>query len=174
MIKLVDLLEQNSPAELAHQNGWVSGGWGTWKDASGNTVAKTVAGKLVPVEKLQGYEREEDLDAFSQSIRDKYNPKSFEVYINPNTAAIQLSRIIVGNDNQGKGIGTKIMDDLISYADAHGKKITLTPMEKNKEHGTTSPTRLKKFYKRFGFVPNAGRHKDFSISDSMIRYPSSR
>ena len=32
-------------------------------------------------------------------------------------------------------------------------------------------SRLKDFYKQFGFVENKGRNKDFTISDSMYRLP---
>lgn len=168
------LLENSDTAQQAHDKGWVSGGWGTWKDTTGTTVAKTVAGRLVPIDQLQDYEEDEDLEDFSTTVREKYHPDTFEVYHDRRTNSIQLSRIIVGKQHQGRGIGTKIMDDLIHYADVHGKKITLTPMEKNKAHGTTSTARLKRFYKRFGFTPNAGRHKDYRISDTMIRYPKTQ
>ena len=35
----------------------------------------------------------------------------------------------------------------------------------------TSQARLKKFYKKFGFVENKGRNKDFEISELMYREP---
>lgn len=176
MISLRSLIceETSIAAQQAHAKGWVSGGWGTWKDGTGKTVAKTIMGKLTPINQIKDYEEEEDIEDFSQTIRNKYNPKNFELYLNPGTGDVHLSSIILNKDQQGQGIGTKIMDDLIDYVDAHGRRLTLTPMEKNKDHGTTSSNRLKKFYKRFGFVPNAGRYKDYRISDTMIRYPKSQ
>jgi GNAT superfamily N-acetyltransferase len=171
MILLVDLIceDPSLAAQQAHEKGWVSGGWGTWQDSSGKTVGKTIQGKLVPISQVKDYEEEEDIEDFSQSIRDTYRPAKFEVYIVPNTGDIHLASIVVRKDQHGQGIGTKIMDDLLAYADAHGRRVTLTPMEKNSEYGTTSSARLQKFYKRFGFVPNKGKHKDFRTRDSMIR-----
>jgi len=59
------------------------------------------------------------------------------------------------------------MTELIEYADAVNKKIRLTPEKIDK----TSLTKLKSFYKRFGFIENKGSNKDFSISESMYRHP---
>lgn len=50
MIRLGDLLPEDSDAaKEAHEKGLVAAGWGYWKDKSGNTVAKTVNGKLQPL-----------------------------------------------------------------------------------------------------------------------------
>ena len=53
-------------------------------------------------------------------------------------------------------------------------------LNKNLIIGTTpssdfgsSKTRLTKFYKRFGFVNNKGRNKNFAFKDTMIRNPTS-
>jgi len=65
------------------------------------------------------------------------------------------------------GIGSKVMNDLTDKADAEGAIIALTP---DNTYGG-SKTRLTQFYKRFGFVPNKGRNKDFRYRETMIRYP---
>jgi predicted GNAT family N-acyltransferase len=70
---------------------------------------------------------------------------------------------------RGHGIGSKLMKDIIDLADKQNRKIVLTPDIKL---GATSVSRLKKFYKKFGFVENKGRYKDFSISDTMYRLPN--
>lgn len=44
----------------------------------------------------------------------------------------------------------------------------LTP---SKDFGGTSVKRLTDFYKRFGFVENKGKNKDFTIRDTMYRVP---
>ena len=59
------------------------------------------------------------------------------------------------------------MNKIISYADAEDKVIQLTP---SKDFGGSVP-RLIKFYKRFGFVENKGKNKDYEISHSMYRLP---
>lgn len=88
------------------------------------------------------------------------------VYESGPTGDIQLSQVIVPKDNRSKGVGTEFMNDLIAYADSNGKRITLTP---SKDFGASSVARLENFYKRFGFVKNAGKNKDFTTKDTMIR-----
>lgn len=83
-----------------------------------------------------------------------------------------LDTIIVGKENQGKGLGSKAMQMLTTYADRHGKRIILTPATRDPHHGTTSRTRLVKFYKRFGFKENKGRAIDYAIgAGKMFREP---
>jgi hypothetical protein len=68
---------------------------------------------------------------------------------------------------RGKGLGTKLMEDLIEVADENGFKITLTP---SSSYGG-NVTRLKAFYKGFGFVENKGKNADFSHKEGMYRDP---
>lgn len=84
---------------------------------------------------------------------------------------LTLSRIVVPDGRRGSGVGSQVMNDLIRYADGNGKTITLNP---STEFGGTSVARLKEFYKRFGFVENKGRTKDYEISESMYRPPIKR
>lgn len=102
------------------------------------------------------------------SIVDKYKDKGVElsVFENPSNKTIYLSKIRVDNKKQGQG--TKVMDDLISYADETQQTITLTP---SLDYGASSIKRLKDFYKRFDFVENKGRNKDFEFRDAMYRNP---
>jgi GNAT superfamily N-acetyltransferase len=112
-----------------------------------------------------------------QQIGSAYNPagtvNKYLVSKYPNVAldisempnAIDLSRIVVPKENRGQGIGSSVMQDLIDYADQTGKQVRLSP---SSDFGG-SPTRLKKFYKEFGFVENKGRNKDFSTRETMIR-----
>jgi GNAT superfamily N-acetyltransferase len=72
---------------------------------------------------------------------------------------------------RSQGVGTKAMEELIAYADQLGKRITLSPGLPDDAQGTTSRSRLVKFYKRFGFKENKGRNRDFSTRDGMIREP---
>jgi len=78
-----------------------------------------------------------------------------------------LSKIVLPKEERGFGIGTQVMQRLVDIADSEGKMIALTP---DTAFGG-SKGRLEKFYKRFGFVPNKGRNKDFSFRETMIRYP---
>lgn len=81
---------------------------------------------------------------------------------------ILINAIEVERPNRGQGIGTKIMEDIISFADAKGKRVLLSP---STDFGATSVSRLNAFYKSFGFVHNRGKNKDFTTKETMIREP---
>lgn len=112
----------------------------------------------------------ENLSKLSSKIKNKYNLLSFFVY-ERNDGTITLGMLEVPKASRKQGIGTAVMNDLIEYANKNNKRIILTPGLSDDRHGTTSRPRLVKFYKRFGFVENKGRNKDFSISDGMYREP---
>lgn len=109
-----------------------------------------------------------ELDAFANEVKDRYNLHHFSLSLAGRD--IRLGFIWV-RENQGAGVGTKAMEELCTFADKHGARIILTPNAKDEIFGTTSYARLVKFYKRFGFVENRGRKKDFSVQDAMIRNP---
>lgn len=112
----------------------------------------------------------ESIDNFVDSLIQKYNIHDLSIFDKGDT--LILSSIIVPKNMRKQGIGSMIMHDIINYADKLNKKIVLTPGVKDKHHGTTSKTRLIKFYKKFGFVENKGKSIDFSIgAGKMVRYP---
>ena len=79
---------------------------------------------------------------------------------------VELNRFIVPKELRKQGIGTKFMKALIQFANINNSMIVLTPSD---SFGATSVMRLKKFYKRFGFVENKGRNKNFQLSCGMYR-----
>lgn len=83
---------------------------------------------------------------------------------------VNLNKIIVPEGDRSAGVGSSVMTQITDWADANGKKIALTP---STDFGGNK-TRLVKFYKRFGFVENKGRNKDFTISESMVREPKAQ
>ena len=82
---------------------------------------------------------------------------------------IKPNQIIVKKSKRGGGIGSKFMQDMINLADSQGRFIEISP---STDFGASSVNRLKDFYKRFGFVCNSGRNKDYSISSTMYRTPT--
>lgn len=94
-----------------------------------------------------------------------------DLYVYDSRGDIKLDNIIVHKDQQKQGLGTEALEEVIKYADERGKRVKLTPGQPDDRHGTTSRARLVKFYKRFGFVENKGRNKDFTISEGMYREP---
>ncbi len=77
---------------------------------------------------------------------------------------IKLDTLIVKKEHRKQGVGSKVLHDLKTYADKHGKRIILTANVRDSAWGTTSQSRLDKFYKRNGFVANKGRNKDYAIT----------
>ena len=88
-----------------------------------------------------------------------------DIYENKNS--LILSKIIIKPNRRNSGIGTKIMNNLVDYADKNGKIIALTPAS---DFGGNK-NRLIQFYKSFGFKPNKGYYKSFEFKEDMIRYP---
>jgi GNAT superfamily N-acetyltransferase len=80
---------------------------------------------------------------------------------------VTLSRITLPKEGRGQGTGTAVMNAIVQWADDNGKTIGLTP---SGDFGG-SKSRLPGFYKRFGFIENKGRNRDFEISESMYREP---
>jgi len=91
----------------------------------------------------------------------------YESKNNPNK--LVLSKIEVPKELRKSGVGSNAMQELTGFADKQNKTITLSP---STDFGGSSVSRLKDFYKRFGFVENKGRYKDYSISESMYRLPT--
>lgn len=114
-----------------------------------------------------------DLQGFVSMLKSKYDLQDLWLYSLgdslPNT--IKLNSIVVRKGSRKAGVGGQVMNAITDYADKHGLRIVLTPGSKDDSHGTTSHARLIRFYKRFGFVENKGRRKNYRISASMIRDP---
>lgn len=79
---------------------------------------------------------------------------------------VTLNKVVV--TDQKKGNGTRFIQDFTREADKEGWTLALTPDD---SFGATSVSRLKKFYKRFGFKENKGKNADLTINESMIRKP---
>lgn len=125
--------------------------------AKGLPQSKAVGAGFLPAEK-------EGVNA----IMDEWESRGIKSHISENGDRIILHSIIVPPGNRQSGVGSSALAELTNYADQNGKTITLSP---STDFGASSVNRLRDFYKRFGFVDNRGKNKDFSISDTMIRSP---
>ncbi len=99
-------------------------------------------------------------------LNDIYSDYLVALDIYEDSKSLKLARIIIKDEFKDQGIGSKIMSDLINYADSNKKIITLTP---SSDFGGNK-NRLIQFYKRFGFKPNKGVHKSYEYMDTMIRW----
>ena len=108
-----------------------------------------------------------------ESIKAKYAGRIDTIFVHERSDGdIHLASVIVSKGNRQQGIGSEFMADLVAYADANGKRVVLSPGQPDDRHGTTSRARLVRFYKRFGFIENKGRNKDYQISEGMYRAPA--
>ena len=114
-------------------------------------------------------ESENDLRSFSEKVKNNHGLKAFDGWMQGKD--IKLNVLIVPREKRNQGLGSKAIEALTQYADDNNLRIILDPATKDDHHGTTSRNRLIKFYKRFGFIENKGRKKDFSVSGMMIRDP---
>jgi GNAT superfamily N-acetyltransferase len=104
---------------------------------------------LIFVENLDNLDSK--ISAFVSSIKSKY-PQLLQFLIYPkitldDTKSIYLSDLYLKPEFQGKGIGTKIMKEIIDFADKNQLPITLVPAPES----IKDIKRLNRFYQKFGF-----------------------
>jgi GNAT superfamily N-acetyltransferase len=142
-LKAMPVFDAEGGAEDAYQAG--AGLLGTLKPQGGFKSAREI------------------MDAFEQQ-------RGIDSYISEGLpggrSGLTLSSVKVPKAERGKGLGSEFMEDLVNYADQTGQRVYLTPAT---DFGASSVARLKKFYKRFGFVENKGRNKDYTTREGMFR-----
>jgi hypothetical protein len=129
---------------------------------------------LAEAAKNEGTNTADDITQLQARLTSQYNLKDLWLSDMATRGAFEISSIIVNKDDQKAGTGTAVMQELIAYADQNDKIVVLDPALKDKNHGTSSQSRLRKFYKRFGFIENKGRNKNYEFRNIMIRYPQSK
>ena len=92
--------------------------------------------------KVEGSEIREGREQLTASklesnLESKYNA-TLDIY--ENKGFLELDKIIISEDQRNKGTGTKMMNEVIAFADSKGLTIALTP---SKSYGATSVERLK-------------------------------
>ena len=91
-----------------------------------------------------------------------------QLVMTDNNNKIQLDLIVVDEQSRGLGIGTEVMEMIISYSEFYHKPIELTP---SGEFGGKT-RKLKKFYKKLGFKKNKNVYSIMHYS--MVRNCTSR
>jgi len=82
--------------------------------------------------------------------------------INEYENKIKLDKIYIPKELRGQGIGTEIITALKEYSQKVGKPIVLNPEPEKGKKGA-----LQRFYERNEFVYNAGRNRDYGLSDTF-------
>ena len=98
----------------------------------------------------------------------KYPGTNVDVSHDNKSGDLRINQLFVPPDKQGKGIGSRAMKGLRTYADKQKKRITL-----NQAPDPGKKAKLAKFYKSHGFEKNSGRKRDFTTRDTHIRNPQS-
>lgn len=102
-----------------------------------------------------------------QAIKEKYGGVLEKWSVFEYEDRINISLIVIKEDERGEGYGREIFEAINSYADSTGKTVTLTP----DSFFGTSKSALVRFYKTLGYVLNKGKDKDYEISELMYRKP---
>jgi GNAT superfamily N-acetyltransferase len=123
----------------------------------------------------QDSQLESEVQRFEDHISSKYKNvlERFMVYYNKAKKCMELSDIYLKREYYGKGFGSKIMEELVKFADKKNLPIILIP---ESERGSNK--KLIDFYKKFGFVVNTGRKSNNILSipfaKSMFRMPGGK
>lgn len=114
------------------------------------------------------------VEKLENDIKSKYPQlHQIELFMDGDKNSLFLGDVSVKDQFRGTGVGTRVMNDIVAFADANGVPIVLIP---NPESETKAAVkRLILFYNRFGFVVNRGKNVDSFLSDpdgvSMYRRP---
>ena len=108
---------------------------------------------------------QEVLNKISRAYGRKHKGVNVDTSHSEKTGNIRVNQLWVPPNQQGKGIGTRVMKGLGKYADKTSKKITL-----NQDPDKGKEKKLAGFYKSHGFEANKG---DSSTRDTHIRNPKS-
>jgi GNAT superfamily N-acetyltransferase len=113
------------------------------------------------------------IQEFEESLPPKYPEiDRVELYFDDTNNSIFLSDMYIRAEYRGKGVGTKIMNDIINLSDEMNLPVVLIP---EPEENSMTQKQLINFYKKFGFVINRGKMIDYSLSIpfamTMVRYP---
>ncbi|MDN5625218.1 MAG: hypothetical protein L0G96_18950, partial [Acinetobacter sp.] len=103
----------------------------------------------------------ESLDAWKEFAKNQ----GISISAHESGDLITLNKIVVPTAERNSGIGSRIMQALVDYADSHKKHIALSP---SSDFGGNT-AKLKSFYKRFGFIENKGGNKVYQTSETMYR-----
>jgi predicted GNAT superfamily acetyltransferase len=107
---------------------------------------------------------EEECDEITKKLRES-NPE-IEFNLIAYKEFIYVDLLIIPEKKRKQGLGTKFMTELIELADSVNCPLALTP---DTSYGSSDETQLEEYYKRFGFIKNIGKDREFSTNHTMIR-----
>lgn len=124
---------------------------------------------------LEEHVADSEVREWAEALEKRLGLQSFDAWLSTSggRADLHVQSLIVPAARRKEGIGTRAMEAVCDFADERGLRATLSPGIHD-AGSTTSRSRLVRFYKRFGFVENRGRHSDLALSAGMYREPIHR
>jgi GNAT superfamily N-acetyltransferase len=104
---------------------------------------------------------------FAVELRAQYPGLKLDMFGCRDTGYVIITLLIVPTEQRNSGIGDEVMAAIIAAADQHERSLALTPAA---DFGGDLQ-RLVRWYRRLGFIPNAGSSRDYRVSQTMIRPP---
>jgi GNAT superfamily N-acetyltransferase len=117
-----------------------------------------------------------ETESFRQSLKSKYPQLQnlFFFLITSQPDVLEISELRVKEEFRRQGIGAKVMQEIVDFADDHNLIVVLHPSPDSIRY----KKKLEKFYKQFGFEWNKGRKMDFRLSGlfgyNMVRRPKGK
>ncbi len=116
-----------------------------------------------PLSPIEGIWAEE-CEIFTKRLEQIFPTVEFNLIAYKEFIYFDFLRVAEADRNQG--IGSKFFEELIAMADSVNCPLALTP---DSSFGDWEESQLEDFYKRFGFIKNVGKDRDFSTNHAMIR-----
>ena len=99
------------------------------------------------------------LAELTSSLRSRYPVEQLDTWYSSVKGYIELASIRLPPEEQNKGIGHQIIQELQQFAQSVNKPIVLIP-----ESQPRKKSALDRFYKDLGFVHNKGRKRNYQFS----------
>jgi len=119
-----------------------------------------------------------DVQDWAEELRGKIGPdvEALDLHLTQ-LGDLRLDVLAIRRGAARAGLGTRVMQEVTRYADRNGLRLVLSLAKKGYQPiaggvKTTSASRLERFYRRFGFVRNAGRYADLALTAGMYREPT--
>jgi len=108
------------------------------------------------------------VDRFVSNIFSHYPQiDKFAMYYDQDGGFLYLTDLYIKKEHQKSGFGSKIMNDVILFADTHKLPIVLMPISDDDD----DDSKLIAFYSKFGFKRNTGVISGDDLEGSMYRLP---
>jgi GNAT superfamily N-acetyltransferase len=90
-----------------------------------------------------------------------------KLWVDEQTQGITIRALVIDREHRNRGFGTRIVKQILDYANIKQKPVAITPSEKYGGY----ISRIVAWAKVLGFVYNTGKKKDYRLPETMIYFP---